>query len=250
MKIFGVDALADVAVLAFDDTSAPCYKKQPYFKFGDNYDVLPGINVYNISNPLAKDLSSIVRGTLRDNKYFDPTGNILNGCVTTSLPVYQSSSGSPIFTEDGLVIGIISFGFISPEGVTQAAFCGGCGAHTIKIILCHIFDERHTNVIVTKFGTYLSNRKGWMGEINFTAVTSSILFLQYYQFYHELTIQGFVIQMATTYGPMKEFKVGDIIYSMTDKSGKKINIGLSDCQFPVGLALWTYDPVEESPCVI
>jgi len=253
MKLIGVDGLADIAVGKLEVRSydkLPQVGKHSTISLEDNLLVPSGTSVFNISNPLNKDLWSVSRGTLRDSKYFDPSGNYINGCITTSCPVY--ASGSPIINvETGKCLGIVRFGFIDPSNVTTAAFSGGCGSHTLKIISKNILRKKHVSTITAKDKTYFSNRKGWLGELRFSAVMATMFMLNPQDF-RIPKLNGMVLKIIPENSPLnnpikgQKLNSGDIIVSMTDKKGNTIPIGAAEQLYAAGIPLWTYDP-EDSP---
>jgi len=253
LKIVGVDGLADMAVckiVSQKGQERPEIGKHKTITIGNNLTTLPGATMFNIANPLAKDLWSISKGTLRDNKYLDPTGKYLSGCITTSVPVYPSCSGSPFLNLDGECLGLVSFGFIDGKQNTQAGFAGGVGAFTMKIILDNIISKKHVDIIETNNGkTYLSNRKAWFGHTDYISINQNI----YYAFkdnYANLNLNGISMTRIPKNSPLanpikgEPLREKDIILSLTNKYGEKINIGSTRDRYSPGIALWTFDPKE------
>ena len=253
LKIIGVDGFADCAILWIKDEDSykeiPSYRCHPHFKIGDNLNDPTGIRVINISNPLGKDVGSVVTGNLRDDKYNPPNQELKAGCITTSCPVYPSSSGSCVFDFKGKVVGIISFGFIQEGNVQTAAFAGGTGAHTLNIIIKNIMTGKN----VQKIDYYLSNLKGWFGDITYNTVTARFLNLAYPNNFKNLKIRGLILDEIKEESPLsnpikgKPLKQYDIIVAIWDPSvDKYLEIGPSEDQYPPGIAMWRYNPLKNN----
>jgi len=253
LKIIGVDGFADCAILWIKDEHTykeiPSYKCHPHFKIGNNLSEKNGIRITNISNPLGKDVGSVVSGNLRDNKYNSPNQELKAGSITTSCPVYPSSSGSCVINNKGRVLGLISFGFIQQGNVQTAAFAGGTGAYTLKIIIKNIMSGNN----VQKIDYYLSNLKGWFGDITYNTVTARFLNLLYPNNFKNLKIRGLILDEITEESPLtkplkgKALKRYDIIVAIWDPTTEKyLEIGPSEDQYPPGIALWRYNPLKNN----
>jgi len=249
LKIIGVDGFADCAILWIKDEHTykeiPSYKCHPHFKIGNNLSEKNGIRITNISNPLGKDVGSVVSGNLRDDKYNSPNQELKAGSITTSCPVYPSSSGSCVINNKGRVLGLISFGFIQRGNVQTAAFAGGTGAYTLKIIIKNIMSGNN----VQKIDYYLSNLKGWFGDITYNTVTARFLNLLYPNNFKNLKIRGLILDEITEESPLtkplkgKALKRYDIIVAIWDPTTEKyLEIGPGEDQYPPGIALWRYNP--------
>ena len=265
MQIAICDGFADVTILRFDPSnkgSLPSPYCHPYCKIVNNYNEKTGEMVCNISNPLDKDVASIVRGTLRDEKYFSGSSSIKASCITTSCPVYPTSSGSAISNECGQCIGMVTFGFISSPGISQAAFSGGVGGYTLRIIINHLKTGYSTETITARGQTYLSNLKGWFGEVSYDRVSTKYLSTNYQNRLSEFKIKGIylteVAKDSTLSHPLdgaEPLQKNDIITEISfpdgvrppiDVNTETVQIGVSDLQLPLGAALWNYNPRDEN----
>jgi len=260
LEIVGVDAKADVAVLRLINEGQidfPRVGKHPTIIFGDERKVPTGKTIFNISTPLAKDLQSFVKGSLRDDRWFDTFGNIRVSCVTTSLLVYASSSGSPVLdAETGLCLGIVSFGFSDTANTTAIGFGGGCGASTIKLIIDHILNNRSVTLIIANNGTrYVTNKKGYFGLIEYIGANTNNIHRLYPDNYVNLQSRGFILTKADPNGPLARpldgppVNVGDIIVWIKF-DGKTIIIGSGTNQDPLGTVLWKINPSDNNNNII
>ena len=258
LKIVGVDATADVAILKIntcEHSDIPNYKSHPSITLGNELKTPVGTNVLNISNPLDKDLQSLAIAPIRNNKWFDNTGSFIASNVTTSLLVYPASSGSPVIDiNTELCISIIGFGFTDESNVNEIGFSGGCGANTIKIIVDHILNKKSVNPVIGQ--KYLTNLKGYLGDITWRGADTLVLSIFYPNTYMKLQLRGFLLLKNDPNGPLSNLlggapplSNGDIIV-WAKHNGKKIEFGGGSDQFPLGTMLWPIDPDNKDDNVI
>ncbi len=261
-RIIGVDATADVAVLQLireNQIDFPQVGKHPTIRLGDETKTLAGTDIFNISNPLLKDRNSFVRGSIRDNKWFDNTGNEIVSCVTTDLLVYTGCSGSPILdSKTGFCLGIIDFGFTDASNVNNIGFGGGCGVSTMKIIFDHILNKKNVQVVHANDGTtYLTNLKGFLGYITYIGANANSITNLYPTNYQKLQVRGIILTKIDPLGPLAKpldnaqpLKLGDIIVSLTRSNGVRTVFGPGVDQFPVGDPLWRINPLDNCNNVV
>ena len=219
--LVGVDATADVAVLRIIDDlqkEFPQFGCHPAIKFGNELRTPIGAKIFNISNPLGKDTQSFTIGYVRDNAWFDNTGNIIVSCITTSLLVYPSSSGSPVLDADtGRCLGIVSFGFTDSSDVNNIGFAVGCGASMMKIILSNILNNKNVACITADCKNYVTNLKGFLGNIAYVGNNAATISTLFTDNFANLKIEGILITQVDPYGPLarpikgEKINVGDVI---------------------------------------
>ncbi len=261
-RIIGVDATADVAILELireNQIDFPQVSQHPFINLGDEKKTLPGTDIFNISNPLTKDRDSFVRGSIRDNKWFDNTGSIIVSCITTDLLVYPGCSGSPILdSKTGLCLGIIDFGFTDSMDINNIGFVGGCGVSTLKIILNHILNFKSVQTVKANDGTiYLTNLKGFLGYINFIGANANSITNLFPSNYQKLQVRGIILTKIDPMGPLatplnnaQPLKLGDIIVSLTRSNGVRTIFGPGQDQFPVGEPLWKINPLDNCKNIV
>lgn len=253
LQLLGVDATADVSVSILQAAKGmPRPGKHPMIELQDTTDSRVGDPVFNMSAPLNRAVQCFVSGTIRDNKWFDPQGHFIVGCLLTDLLVYGASSGSPVLDSNtGRCLGIVSFGLRGAAG-----FGGGCNSFTMNRILDNIIGRKNVNVVTGNDGSrYLTNLKGYLGRVQWLGVnvfTMSNLFL------HTKQLQGFVLTQTDPASPLSRLlhgapplRVGDIVLwgqrKTTKGKGKKMIFGDAEGQVPVGNLLWFVNP-EKSCC--
>ncbi len=260
-KIIGVDATADVAVLELINEGQidfPRVGKNIVVKLGNELKTPTTTKIFNISNPLLKNRNSYVEGNIRDNLWFDNSGNYIVSCVVTDLLVYPGSSGSPVFDYNtGLCLGIISFGFTDADKINDIGFGGGCGISTIKIILKNIFNNVSVNLVTANNGTqYLTNLKGFFGYVHWIAANANFISSIYPRNYKNLQLRGIILTKIDPLGPLahplnnaKPLALGDIIVSLT-LNGVRYVFGGGTNEVPVGLPLWKINPLDNKNNVV
>lgn len=118
--LVGVDGAGDIAVLRINykkqwNLCNPCVEKcHPYFKFGSSRGSKDGEKVYLIGDyitnahnrRLFNAVGTISEGLLSDHRHLEYSGWILPELVVVSAPAYAFSSGLPILSCQGRVIGM------------------------------------------------------------------------------------------------------------------------------------------------
>ena len=247
LKIVGVDASANVAVLDLVDASYYRYLKNHHFiQFANSRKVDTSDYVCNISNPLNKDLQTFTEGSVRDYEYFDVTGRNQVSCVVTDLLVYASSSGSPLLNRKGQCIALLTFGFVDAFESAQTGFSGGCDSRTLRHIVHNIVRKRH---VVELLPGYVSHVKGYLGPITYLGVTNYSLTSLYPTNYEHLQLRGIILTSTSSLSPLSHLlynepplAVGDIIV-WGQHNGNRYYFGNGRRQQPLGNLLWFIDPL-------
>ena len=118
-ELIGMDTLVDIAVIKVDVRS---YRLKPV-TFGDSDDLAVGQSVLAIGNPFGLEATlttGIISGLKREVEFDD--GSILDGMIQTDAAIAPGSSGGPLLTLYGEVIGVNSAGYGSPFGGTNFGF--------------------------------------------------------------------------------------------------------------------------------
>ena len=118
-ELIGMDTLVDIAVIKVDVRS---YRLKPV-TFGDSDDLSVGQSVLAIGNPFGLEATlttGIISGLKREVEFDD--GSILDGMIQTDAAIAPGSSGGPLLTPYGEVIGVNSAGYGSPFGGTNFGF--------------------------------------------------------------------------------------------------------------------------------
>jgi len=235
--IVGVDGAGDISVLSFASTNptpVPTYGSHPMLLFGDNYTEDYGNLCSVIGNPLGVDSHSISSGVIRDPTYFDVSGAMTPECLFVDAPTTEGNSGSPIFNKDGLVIGMLTFGYVSHG----SSLGGGPGSTVINHVVNSLIDGT-TNTASVTFGgqTYRKYLKGWLGSNGFHGTTAYDIFTKYSPL-PSINMSGMVIDsISSTPLSTSTIVVGDIITHL-DGTEIGINPGLK----AAGNVLWYKSP--------
>lgn len=126
-KVIGRDSFSDLAVIKIAGTALPVVK------FGDPNKLRVGQYVFAIGNPYAYEnsvSSGLISGLHREAKNFTPAFGARTGAlnfIQTDVPLNPGSSGGPLISLAGEVIGINSFirdeaqniGFAIPSNTAQ-----------------------------------------------------------------------------------------------------------------------------------
>jgi hypothetical protein len=248
-EILGVDGLADVAILRIVPTGhQPRVNpdKHPTIKFSCKKPKV-GQTVFNISNPLNKDLGSFVSGTIRDPEWFDNSGTQLAANIVTNLLVYPASSGSPVLDEHGKCLGLVAFGFANADlDVQEVGFGGGCDAPTLKRIICNIMTHHSVNPVPGQ--NYVTNLKGYLGDTQILGINTYTIQSLFPSNFNRLQIRGFVLTTVDVNSPLANLidapplQPGDIVVWGQKRHGKRIVFGASLNQRPIGDLLWFVNP--------
>jgi len=102
--VIGFDGAADISVIKVDGMS-----NQTFLQWGNSRNIVPGDPCYILGDPLVVDFQDVSKGFVRDNKYFD--NQILPEGILSNAGTFGGNSGSAITDKDGLVIGILSYGY-------------------------------------------------------------------------------------------------------------------------------------------
>lgn len=111
-RVLGLDKIADVALLRIAGAgfSPLSYKdSRTHVNIGDPVNI--------IGFPLLNDIQSLTRGVVRDYKY--SSANVPES-VFTDASIFGGNSGGPVITDDGLQIGILSWGLTGHENMNGA----------------------------------------------------------------------------------------------------------------------------------
>ena len=107
-ELIGMDTLVDIAVIKVDVRP---YRLKPV-TFGDSDDLDIGQSVLAIGNPFGLEATlttGIISGLKRVLEFDD--GSILEGMIQTDAAIAPGSSGGPLLTLYGEVIGVNSAGY-------------------------------------------------------------------------------------------------------------------------------------------
>jgi S1-C subfamily serine protease len=126
-ELIGIDGNADIAVLHT--------KHQPgvILTLGETAPI-PGEPAMIIGAPPDKSPWSCSVGTIRDGNWTDPSMYIPLTAVLTDVSTTQGSSGSPIITSDGQVVGMHTKTIEENNTNTTTSFGGGISAVHLKTI--------------------------------------------------------------------------------------------------------------------
>ena len=118
-ELIGMDTLVDIAVIKVDVRP---YRLKPV-TFGDSDDLDIGQSVLAIGNPFGLEATlttGIISGLKRELEFDD--GSVLEGMIQTDAAIAPGSSGGPLLTLNGEVIGVNSAGFGGRFGGTNFGF--------------------------------------------------------------------------------------------------------------------------------
>ena len=167
MKIIGVDASNDIAVLhpISDDGTYIDLNNQISMSFGKSRSVKIGSMATIIGNPAGLDQQSLTFGIVRDNMHTIYFGSQPCESILTDSSISSGNSGSPILDSNGLVIGILSFGY----GGNIDDLNGGPAQYVVQPIVERIINGMGKESEWTDSkGNY--SKKGFLG-IRYTAVS-------------------------------------------------------------------------------
>jgi S1-C subfamily serine protease len=153
-KLIGLSPINDVAVLEATGTLPP----HTFLKFGDTYTTPPGTVLYVIGDLLNRDIRAISSGILRDNRMTYQGSPILPELVDANISIGGGVSGSPIFTADGTVVGLVSFtlNWLQTEGyLISTGTTAGPVTSTIKMVVDDILAGKNVHTVTDVFGNWL-----------------------------------------------------------------------------------------------
>ena len=197
--VMGVDKIADVALLRITGSGfVPLSYKDS--RTGVTY----GDNINIIGYPLLEDIQSITRGVVRDYKYSD---EFTPEAVYTDASIFGGNSGGPVITDDGKVVGILSFGITGTDSMN-----GAVASYLFAPIIRYFMDNYA--------GSPVSFPKGYLGiSYNYVGPTFPMTF-------SNLNVGGVRVNAFDATVP-KYFNFSDII---TEIDGNRI--GAMNSQFP------------------
>ena len=140
LTIMGIDKLADVALLRI-----PSYPGNNSLHLPIKNSRLSSIGEFIniIGNPLTYDIQSLCRGVIRDNKFHQ---HYLMESVITDASIYGGNSGGPMLTDDGYVIGIVSWGY-------DVNLAGAVASHLFEPILKYFYQNFNNSILYFPKGT-------------------------------------------------------------------------------------------------
>jgi hypothetical protein len=183
LGILGMDISADIAVLftylpseiTSEDNIFYGFKfskKNLTLKWGDSILFPIGNPVYCIGYSYGNGLDAYSGNCSNNNFIYDPENenysNLTNQFLTT-LSVEQGSSGSPILSEDGKILGMIAWKKINNN------YIGGSSQFTLKRVFDILLDINNINTIDKNFifkNFNGSTGSGWTGLTSFNFVNS------------------------------------------------------------------------------
>ena len=201
--VMGYDKIADVAVMRIQGSN---FNK--VFNIKDSRTELKIGDVINtIGYPGGVDNQSISRGIVRDNKS-QPEGFVMES-VLTDISIYGGNSGGPLITDDGKVVGIVSYGYTNKEEIN-----GGVASYLFNPIV-NYFLNNYT-------GSVVNYPKGYLGitYTNISIVTATQFNMTVIEGYYVTGLDG-------TISPAK-FSVNDVI---TEVEG--VRVGVMNNQYPL-----------------
>ncbi len=128
-NVIGMDSWADVAVIKVD---AARHRLKPV-TFGNSDDLAVGQTVLAIGNPFGLEATlttGIISGLRRKIEFDD--GSVLEGMIQTDAAIAPGSSGGPLLSLYGEVIGVNSAGYGGRFGGTNFGFA--ISSNTVKRI--------------------------------------------------------------------------------------------------------------------
>ena len=201
--VMGYDKIADVALIRIQNSG---FDRR--FDIKDSRtDLKIGDVINTIGFPGGVDNQSISRGIVRDNKS-QPEGYTMES-VLTDISIFGGNSGGPLITDDGKVVGIVSYGYIDQEEIN-----GGVSSYLFKPIV---------NYFINNFtGSVVSYPKGYLG-ISYTSVN-----IVRATIFNMTGVEGYYVTgLDGTISPSK-FNVNDVI---TEIEG--VRLGILNNQFPL-----------------
>lgn len=113
--LLAADASADIAVLHINKSKTwniglPKLKKKchPYLCWGSSRRTCKASTVHSIGGNANNDYQSFNTGVVRDNRYYDQTGQLAPELLNTSLEMSDDQVGSPFLDKNGLIIGMFT----------------------------------------------------------------------------------------------------------------------------------------------
>jgi S1-C subfamily serine protease len=191
--LVGVDGAGDIAVLAINPTkqwnqSNPALgPEQAHFCWGKSRLAQPGETVILMGDYVTSNFritgynaaTAVDTGVLSDNRYVDYLGWILPELVLVSAPAYAVTSGLPILSIEGNVIGMqttdlsmaaSSSLFVNQRGSIGSGFVAGPSEFFMKKVVSTIIkglkDKRCTKFLETvcdAAGSYFTYKKIYLG---------------------------------------------------------------------------------------
>jgi S1-C subfamily serine protease len=201
--VMGYDKIADVALIRLQSAG---FNK--VFNIKDSRTELKIGDVINtIGYPGGTDNQSISRGIVRDNKS-QLEGYVMES-VITDISIYGGNSGGPLITDDGKVVGIVSYGYTNEEEIN-----GGVSSYLFKPIV---------NYFINNFtGSVVNYPKGYLG-ISYTSVNivrATIFGMTGVEGYYVTGLDGSISPA--------NFNVNDVI---TEIEG--VRLGIMNNQYPL-----------------
>ena len=201
--VMGYDKIADVALIRLTGGS---FNK--IFKIKNSRTNLKIGDVINtIGYPGGNDNQSISRGIVRDNKS-QIEGYVMES-VLTDISIYGGNSGGPLITDDGEVVGIVSWGYTDQEEIN-----GGVSSYLFNPIIEYFFNNYTSST--------LNYPKGYLGisYTNINIVSAVQLSMT--------GVEGYVVTgLDGTISPSK-FNINDVI---TEIEG--VRVGVMNNQYPL-----------------
>lgn len=261
LKILGLDISADIAVLYSlkdgeqDDENPFTFDfstRNKTLKWGSSNNILFGSNVYVISNAYGTGLN-MATGTIIDPdlvfRSLDPTYPNPTSQIISSVDVAGGSSGGPLFSEKGEVIGIIAWRKLDDN------YVGGSN----EIILQKSYNKiRQLNLIENECNQkYIPDRigglnfegrtgKGYLGISSYFAVTDQTLKLiiqQYPKFadsQYSNSTNGIVIFQFS--GMNMVIPKSGVLYAKNNETGVREGLSLLDIILSIDdISLGVYD---------
>ena len=205
LRVLGYDGKGDIAVLV----PVTGTLSGPGLQLHSDQRTIPiGTPIALVGNPLAVDASSISVGTLRDNNYVLPTGEIVEGLLT-SVADFAGNSGSPYLLASGVVIGLNTYGLASDEGSTLN---GGPGSRVLQRVLTSIVQRTtsHPTVGLVRY------EKAYLG-LEYVAVDLGIIkLLQLPMIGGPIAPGGLVVTKVAADSPLRDvLMIGDILLTIS-----------------------------------
>ena len=150
--IVGMDPVGDVALVKLLGR-----KDFPFSNLGDSNQVRPGDNCFAVGNPflLATDFQpTVTRGIISGtHRYQYPSGTLLEytDCIQTDASINPGNSGGPLFSANGLVIGINGRCSFEKRGRVNVGVGYAISSNQVKLFLSHLKSGRIVDHATTGF---------------------------------------------------------------------------------------------------